>query len=493
MVRSVLSLELRKTFIRAAVVRKKGKQFLLSACAEVPRPGRQDALEHGPISAEDVKAVKQAMKKLPSVAVMVAPNSINLAMDRSKFLNMDQSQVSDALRWEAEAFSGVPAQQSMVGYEGLSTEAEKDNFTTTTDDLRVTVFPLTDFQDAKKVLAKEGLKLRRVYSDETCFAVAAGYVNADPDKLVAIVENDDTKVVRVHKGGTSSCQQVLSGVEDIKSHMANEDRPGLESMFLEPFQHLEGPECKILVGGAGGDEKKVTAFLGLTVGMEAVPIDLDCDQADHSGKAAYAVALGAALRELGIMPNSQRVGVTDAVPLKKKLEKMWYLPPAAGVVLIFVLLAFFHVWYQGRLESKIEKTRSLKNEVEEIQRHQAKYRTLKSKKSKLEQRLAELEKEEAFLKTGADARLKQLSNLFFFLMDEVPWEMTLNGIRQDGPRYFVLLGETLSTQAANEMAVKLQRQEWCASATLKDISPLTPQPKGERLAHQFRIDLYLRD
>lgn len=178
--KTILALELRTSVVRAAVVARARSGFSVLECVEVERPGTSDYDESTSLRREDVFAITKQLTRRPRNAVLVSASSINLAMDQTKFRNLKPTQVQEALRWEAEPFSGVPAQESMIGYERLDlgggASRGKGDFalgSSSQMELQVTVFPLGEFQDDKRLMAAQGLRLQRIYAEEACFPVAA--------------------------------------------------------------------------------------------------------------------------------------------------------------------------------------------------------------------------------------------------------------------------------------------------------------------------------
>lgn len=502
----ILSLEVSESSLRAAVVSSSGGNWTIEECAEVER-NNGGLEESGSLRVEEVKTLLEKLTSYPKLTVLVSPvaATINLSMEQVKLSNMKPPQICEALRWEAEPYSGIPATDSMIGYECISSvhasnqadsqmQADMQVSVEPRTDIRVTVFPQSKYKDMRELLGQAGLKLRRIYSDESCFPLAANFSDSTTDKIVVHVEPSQTKIVSIQNQSASSCYTIHVGSEAIRQHLDGNLNIDLDATFQESFGAVKDDTSKVYVSGLGGCDREIVAFIGLSIGMEAIPHEPFIENPEGADqRASFTVAIGAGLRELGFLDSQTQSGVSDAVPLSKQIQDRMYIAPVAGVVLLLVVFGLFYQQMKNdRLECDAE-TKSLENEAKSRQSAINNFNALKKKMAQLKAEEILWLAEEEFLNETADMRLQQVENFLDKLPKAAPNTISLNELVRESDGQYVILGEGLDARSINELAVLLQNEDWCAGALVSELSPLFQRGTGRNPVHKFRIDIRLAE
>ncbi len=483
--KTILALELCESVIRAAVVARRGAGgYGVIECVEVPR-GERDYADEAVVSAEDIAAVTARLGSKPGATVLVSHDvrTVHLGMDQNKLREMKPSQIQQALRWEAEAYSGVPAADSMVGYELPDGAGSRKQV-----EIPVAVFATGDYRELKQTLADCRLRLKRLYSDEAALPPAAAFGNGQADALVAGVEEWKTTVFTIRANGPTTCTTVPIGAESIKKYLAGEGSAEVEATLRESFEAVDIPAQTVLVSGPGGDDETVVGFIGLAADRKAKPLPIRCEAGTAvAGKAKFAVAIGAGLRELGFARSSRTIGISDAIPLSRQIRKRVHIFPVAlaAVVLLGFLLAYLHIQHQeSRCKGELSDVRSRLREIESIAKD---IDGLKKRRARLEIQRKTIRGKTRFLTHGAGRELVLIESFLDALMELTPAEMQLSEISQDGENKYIITGEAMSLEPINKLATELQKQQWCAIAK----ASISTEDAGGKVVSRGSIEVTL--
>lgn len=485
----MLALELGDSVIRAAVVRGGPGRYVVTTCFEIPRLGGQYGSD-APLVSEEVAAVMKRLGGKADKFVLVGQDvrTAHLDMESSKLKAMKPLQIKEALRWEAEAYTGISGSEAMVGYELIG-----DWRSGKRADVQVSVCTADFYRQIKDIFSAVGLKLRRVYCEEACFPSAALSQSSRNELIVAHVGELTTKVVHIRSGQPVAFSSTAVGAEAVKSYLKDESTSGdLEDRLREPFVSIKTDDAELIVCGPGGCDESVVAFTGLSAGMKASPLRMQGEaMANRSDAPLYATAVGAAIRELGYVKNGRLAGITDAVPLGKQLRNRIHVFP---IVIVALLLAVFMGLHLMNHHQRTENEKSLaqaKTQLKKLKDKHAYYNALKRQLSTLRKTERRIQARQRFLDSGACGRIDLMEKFLDSLTKLVPQDMRLCEICKEGENRYVLHGEALSAGALNSLATALQNESWCLSASSKNVSRKTGKTQDAGQIYIGSIDVLL--
>jgi len=284
------------------------------------------------------------------------------------------------------------------------------------------------------------------------------------------------------------------GMDAIRKAVADGAPEDAAQALREPLLEAMGKAAgSVVVCGPGGTDPDVVRFIGECASMPATPLSISVGGRDVTDAPMYAAVIGAGLRELGFGGFARTIGVTDAVPLSKRVrDRIHVFPLVAVAVVVALFLGHYLLTRRARVSTE-GKLPALKARLKEIRGAHDRFNGLKNDSASLRNRKRDLLKNERFLNAVPGQRLEALDRLLAALAVAVPADMSLDEIRQNGENRFVICGRGLSVKSINGLAAALQREDWCVTAALRDVSPSKPAPQNSGPVYECRIELLLHN
>ena len=468
--RKILAVEIVGANLIGAVAVAKGKKISILNFVSIERTSATDDLPD-PVN---ISEIMERLDYQSGHVVLVTPlaRSVQITMNKAKVDKLRHYQLRDALRWEVEPYTGITGSVALVGAEKVS-PAEKEDLILLTEeeeelDVNVSVTEKNVYRAMKQIFKRSGLKLIRIYPPETCFFMPLFLETVDAARAVFDIGADYANFAIV-MGMQPKQINTYSLGKDVLTEIIDSGSSGEAGQSLEFLLSQVPAPFPLIVTGIGATSSKIIDFLSARCefGVEALGIS----RADKLGKSAhesmnavYAVAVGAAMREV----SGQRwrmIGISDSVPAIVRMKESAYLVPL-GATVIFAIALFGH--YQIMKNSKEEnKARSAKMaiEVKGKKQKQDTYEKLLTKSQDLEKKTGQVHEQIAFIKGGSDDNLIHLGHVLgaFFVL---PTEMMLQSLSQKED-HFIVAGKSFDPDAVGKFAVSLQRYPWCKSAEIK--------------------------
>ncbi|RJQ28614.1 MAG: hypothetical protein C4589_06145 [Peptococcaceae bacterium] len=466
---SVLALEFDGPFIRSAVVRRKPLKYEISHCLQIERT----EMENEPLSFDELAMITAQIPKCPRRVVVVNPQVmvLEITMEKKRLQKLEPFNLpynlKEALRWESEAYTGLPALETLTGYEpGRPDQAGLVN-------IQVSAFPLADYQFLKETLAEKGFKLTRVYPPEFCFTSAALFAEGKKDKNMVVVSvgAQNTSFTLLEKGRLAAYRMLPAGTEQIRAaYFAGQTETAFAQDIFESWDSVQWP---VVVCGPGGlDETVVHYFrekLGLAAEALLLPVGKPPDPALPGTE--FAAAVGAGLREL-YFPHwrSRRIGVDDGIPLLKLATEKAYFVPATTLVALLILFGAHYLWLKhqtGRSQAQLAKQTQ---KVEAIRAAVARIADLEKKAKEQEKIRAFIDRKLYFLDRGLSGYSRLLSASLGALRQDAPPDLKFMEIQLlSTDDQYMVAGESSTTASIHNLALALQKADWCVFAKVEEI------------------------
>jgi Tfp pilus assembly protein PilN len=471
----ILALEIDGPVIRCAVVARTGlKKVRISQCESFARLEEEGA----PLGADELTMVTARLTVIPRDCVAVIPGAALLQVALPETAGgkrkgkLRGGKLAAALRQETEAYTGMAAAEMLLGYERLP---EEEN------EFWVTAFPLEEYRHLKETLAEGGLKLRRVYPPDCCFAVAASRF-APPGRerrLVLEAGRQNLRLAAIERGRLYSCRTAPLFAEQPYREATREDwegwlaELGLERAELARVWHAEPPAegpRELVVTGAGSLEEAAAAlqsfFNGGAVAL-AMPVD---GTAGGVCGGDYAAVVGAALRELLMPWFGRALGVSDRLPLLQTVARKAYLAPVSVLLLAFLVFGGHYLLITRQIGAAQGELATLEREREEVRAAVARMQGDEKKVTELTDKRRLAADKVDYLQNRLPAYGRLLHAVLAAMEAEGGTAIKFVRIELlDRGAQFIVSGESADSVSIHRLAVALQGERWCAFAKVEEI------------------------
>jgi hypothetical protein len=477
----VLALEIDGPVIRCAVLARKGlKKVAISKYESFARLEEEGA----PLSADELSMVTARLPALPQDCVVVTPRAafLQVALPEMQAASGKKGwarkargrMLAAALRQETEAYTGMAAEEMLLGYERLP-EVENEFW--------VTAYPLEEYLQLKEVLAASGLKLKRVYPPDCCFAVASTHFMT-PGAGQCLVIDAGAGALRLAKYERGRLYSYRSIPLFETRQFAEFNRKDWERLMTElglekaelartwAGKEKEGVPA-LAVTGVGSLEASVPVFLQSFLDQEVKALLMPAGELVTAGACGgdYATVVGAALRELlyPFLPG-RALGVSDQPPILQLAAQKAYLAPVAVVLLSFLVLGGHYFLIVRQIEAAEAELAVLAREREEVRGAVARMQEDEKKVTEFTEKRLLLADKVDYLQN----RLPQYGRLLYAVLSAMDAEAGMNikfvqiELLEQG-RQFIVSGESADSGSIHRLAVALQGEEWCSFAKVEEI------------------------
>lgn len=447
---SVLVIEIDGSTLRAAVVRRKFRDFSVSRCITLER-----AEDSPMLTPADLAAVLARIEKCPKNVVVVSSQveMVEIAMDAKRLKKMKAYQIKEAVRWEAEPYMAAPATETLVGYE-RGPESPDGQVS-----LWVSMLAEESYQSLKKSLADNGLMLKRVYPPDVCFPVGALFSEKEKDMVVLDVSQENMRFALVEDRDITAFRTLPGNMAAAKAYLDGLPVPELEHVIKEISLDPSLGSRKLVITGPGGLDQEIVNFFGQKLMLEAAGLQRQCD--GHPAT-EFASVVGAGMRELYLLRDWKSAGIDDSIPLAKQLRERLHVFPllVAGTILVFFLGHYLLLDHQSK---KAEvRLASLQQERDEAKSRAERYQSLKQEEAKLKKEDKLLREKKDFLQTGSRDRHGDLETFFKALYSHSPAHTTIGLIAPGTAKgQWFVAGGSYSATSVLSLATRLQSELWC--------------------------------
>ncbi|WP_028571446.1 hypothetical protein [Desulfonatronum lacustre] len=479
--------------VRAALVRAKGREREIMEFVAVKAPEAGDDLP-GIAQLQEVRKRLNCKQNIQTVFVTPLARLVVLPMNRERVLSMRSHLLTEAVKWEAETYTGVPGNQSLAGVEVEKTRVEPGQIQEELEEIMVHVAVLEQnvYRAAKERFRLAGLKLSRVYPGEVCFHVPLLYQHEESDRGVLEIGTASSGFALLRGGSTLAINAMNVTAEMIRAHLDGRALPDLEDSLRFNFGQAPGP-LPVALTGVGAMDHRIVAFLRTLAPTGVEPVLLQrtsgLTTAGSEEGPMFATAAGAAMRELG-GKGMQTIGISDAVPAAVRIRQSIYLMPLAAASFLFVVLLGHNLLMRYQEKDLLEQRRGIETQLSERKKEHDEANRLQGDIQKVDERIRELREQLKYIRDDWDTPLQARIDMYDALIRNLPETVALIGIRHDqreSGRY-VVSGEAVSPSAILEFALRL-REEAGMSVDVQRLEP-QQQTRGKGSAsHRFVMHL----
>ena len=452
--KQVVAIELGLNAIRVVKVKKEGERAVVLSSARIERSG------------EDV--FRNMGKLLKGNGEFRGPGII--VTDQVKFLagelnmggaeKLSDDKLNAAARWEIEPYLDFPPSDGLFTCQLQPYLARENNIP-----VLISAIKRTGYSGFSDLLKDCGIDLRRVYSPEGALAFASGLPADGKNKVIIDYRKTSIKGVCLTEKGPSVFQDL-----PIVAGAAAADEP-VRNMIYDLTASAGGAQECVITGSAVSEE----LIHGLKTELENVRIwgledfgGVDFDQAVTDFGPGYALAVGAALQEIGLAGEGL-LGVTDRVSVidsvTQRLSEYRRLIPAFAIGLFLLIVAGHYVMTSASISQYASKIKQLKVEKQKL------LGPLKEKES-LSRRLTDLIQKKEYLEKILPALNRNVLNLFAAISDSknIPVDVVLNRVNQKNDGSFSLEGNAMRGRSIIDFNRVLSKLESCEATVLEKVN-----------------------
>jgi hypothetical protein len=492
--RPCLGIEMGGNELRAVLVRKGARRSEIADYLFMPDvDSGNEELPSIPLLKETAQRLN-VRGRIPAVYTSAQVRAATLPMSRTRVQRMRRQLLIDALKWEAEAYTGIPGYQALIGLEVERPRIEPGQVVEESDEIMVHVAAIEAnvYRALRERFRLAGLTLMRAYPPDYCFQVPLLELHPHADRGVLEIGATASRFALLKGGDTLAINTMNITQEMIHQELDGRSIPDLETTLRYNLEQAPGP-YPVAVTGVGALCDQTLAYLQRLAPQGVEPLKLArasaLTAAGQEEGPAMATVAGAALRELGGR-DLRQIGVTDAVPFATQVRRSAYVMPLATASLLFVLLLVhyglmvqqerrFNV-QRAELEQDLGERRA---ELSEAQRLQAEIETISDRISLLSRQLA-------YVRGDWDQALRTKVLVYEGLRRQLSPSIALARIQQDPSEEnrFIITG--MGPSAAEIMAFALRLQESGVAAAV-DVPQLvrTDKARVKGVSHRFTIHL----
>ena len=465
----VVSIDLGKHSIKAAVVRKQGDGAVISSCAEIDRT-------HDDIY-QDLADMLERVKIGSGRAIIVTDQVRFLASELSipPDKKLPEDKLLSAVAWEMEPYLDFPPAEGLLTYQLQAHETGGD-----TTPVLISAVDRGTYARFSEILKGQRLTLYRAYSPEGAFASASRLPGKDKSKIVIDCRQDSIRSVFLLTTGPFVFQNLPGDVRDIEESLRE---------ITRDMTAAAGRADEIVIAGDGISDD-VVHDLKPEFGnvrpwtLEDGPVRVELGPGILDFGPRYATAMGAALQELKV-GTLVPFGVTDRVSLiksiTKRVKKDKLILPAAMLTLFFVAVTVHFVTIKVSISRCTSEIKVLNEEKKRLLIPIEKKKDLLDKIKKVNEKIDYLEET---LCIGQ----KNLLTVLYGISSLRPNDMVLTEISQNEDGSFTIEGNALQGRSVAYFSNKLSALKFCKKATISTMNN-EGISEGVLFPYHFIIDI----
>lgn len=471
MAREVLAVEVTGDEIRGAVMRGSRRRLQIVDFAQLKKEDDNDDLP----SVEAIRTLAERLRFAAGRAVFVSPmaRAFELRMDRVKVVAMKRRQLLEAVRWEAEPYTGIAGTNALISMRYDPKRKGNDSDVGYDDDqapITVSAIERNVYRAVRERFRQAGFKLARAYPPDVTFYMPLMMEKSDVPRAILEVGQDYSNFAIVRGRNPEQISTMAFSLESLAVHLSEDGySQGLEDSLRFMARQVPGPD-PLIISGSGAADDAVVAYIGGLCPHGARPLYLSrsagiSDTGDEAEYAAFGTVAGAAIREL-LGGRERELGVNDELSPGERLKKSAYLFPVA-VTGITLTLLFGHYGYMRHKET-VHKHR-----IEELNREVKERKAKMEEQERLHKELTQVNasitlagRKIAFAGGQADNDLRALSAILKDFARITPDKVILVSFSRDDTGKLSLTGAAVGQGVIGRFISGIQRLDWCESAVL---------------------------
>ncbi|AFS78284.1 fimbrial assembly family protein [Gottschalkia acidurici 9a] len=513
---SILVIETNEQVIRACVLKKGIKGYSLVDCIKIPKESGYEIL-----TSDELLAVMSRITNCPKNVVIVTSLAtiIETSMDKDKVKKMTHSYLKEAIKWEIEPFITDSVTDSIVGYEIIkkSREEMKD---IEENQIWVSVISKNEYEDIKRIMDEEGLKLKRIYPTDSCIAETAMYTSKVKNKIIIDIGEKVTKLVQILNGRITEYKELSLGVDDIHVYLDNLNYDDLIKIFNDSLQQWEGSKEdtiskvsnymdisfykwndskeEIILSGIGASDEIILDFFtkNISSNIEVVYIEINqLSEFSELKETEFAAILGAGIRELSINRSLKTIGIDDTIELSRIIRERVHIMPIVALVSILVVFIGHYGFIKYRTVRVNSQITTLEGKKAEIEGKSQKYEALKNDKEQIEKSIAKDNEQIELLRWGIRENTDTVAQILKAVQENSTINLhSVNVLIDNQNKNYSVTAESSEARDLNNFIVGIQGKEWCEYADIKNIDEI--ESKGDedeenqkKINYSFSIDI----
>ena len=443
----VVSIDLGKHSIKAAVVRKQGDGVVISSCVEIDRT-------HDDVC-QDLADMLERKKIGSGRAIIVTDQVRFLASELS--IPPDKKPPEDkllsAVAWEMEPYLDFPPAEGLFTYQFQAHKTGGD-----TTPVLISAVDRGTYARFSEILKAHRLSLYRAYSPEGAFASAARLPEKDKSKIVIDCRQDSIRSVFLLTTGPFVFQNLPGDVRGIEESLRE---------ITRDMTAAAGRADEIVVAGdvasddvVRGLESEFGNIRPWTLEDGPVRVELGPGVLDFGPR--HATALGAALQELKL-GTLVPFGVTDRVSLiksvTKRVKKDKLILPAAMLTLFFVAITVHYATIKVSISRCTSEIKVLNEEKKRLLIPIEKKKDLQDKIKKINEKID-------YLEETICIGQKNLLTVLYGISSLRPNDIVLTKFFQNENGSFTIEGNALQGRSVTYFSNKFSALKFCKKATI---------------------------
>lgn len=476
--KKVISIHIGRHSLKGVVVRRDGKRVVIVSAAQV---------EIDTDAAYDMNKIGRALSSLLN-ELGSYPKAGIIVTEQVKFLaselgippgkKLPEDRLTAAVAWEMEPYVDFPVPEGLFAY-----RLQPDKTRIDATPVLISAMGKGEFATMAEIFKDFHITLRRTYSPEGAFALASMARTTGQNRIVINCQQDTINGIFLKATAEPSVFQSLPVEPGIPLEKQ------LQLMIDELIASAGGEAEEVIIAGdivIDGSVDSPTMELPQNARFwqpEKDPGGFDVRVETADVGPAYAVAVGAAIQELGLV--GRPMGVTDKIPLIKRVRERVHLAPAAALVI--VILCFF-----GHYAFVKSRTAHYTSEVKELEEKKKVFTQSRDERTGLTSRQRDITEKKKYLER-LPGRQRNLLLLLSGIPGVLPDTMVLENVTQEDAATFSIAGSALQASSIGLFVNQLSRLEACKQVRVKAITKQDESKEKGALPYGFSVDLTLKE
>ena len=473
----IIAVDLDDFFIKVVEVKKQGKKAVVLSTAQAERTGTG--------LADDLESLFKScgIKKGKCILISEQVKFLSSELNIKRGDKLSDEKLNAAAAWEMEPYLDFPPAEGLFSCRVHAGKEDDENLS-----VLISAIDSAVYKEFSERLKQFGLEVTRVYAPEGALLSVSSLPEKGKNKAVINRRHASIRGVMLDSSGPSGFQEFPT------DNLSPEAHEPVRDLIYDLTATTGGAEEVIITGSSVSEEliqKLKDEITNVRIWGQEDFGGVDFEPGVDDLGPQYAIAIGAALQELGF-DQASPLGVTDRIPVFRNIISRFNqdkrLLPAVCISLFLILTAGHWAYVNTsitRYSSEIKRLKAVRERL---------LKPLQEKKRLSEKKTAIIRKYK-YLQEVIPRQNSTLTSLLSALSEKIPVDVVINKLEQNQDGSFYLDGNAFRGRSIIEFNNSLSQIEHFKTTILETIKRIK-DPSGSRkkmLPYNFTIMIQVKN
>ena len=475
--KKIIAVDLDDFFIKVVEVKKKGKKAFISSTAQIERT------EKG--LADDLESLFKSCGIKKGKCIVISEQVKFLASDLNikNTGKLSDEKLNAAAAWEMEPYLDFPPAEGLFSCRVHAGKEDEENLP-----VLISAIDSGLYKELSEQIKQFGLEVTRVYAPEGALLSVSRLPEKGKNKAIINRRHSSVRGVMLDSVGPSGFQEFPT------DNLSSEPHEQVRDLIYDLTSATGGAEEIVITGSVVSEElvqKLKDEIINVRIWGQEDFGGVDFEPTVDDLGPRYALAIGAALQELGL-DQAAPVGVSDRIPVFQNIITRFNqdkrLLPAVCISLFLILIAGHWSYVNTSITRQSSKIKRLKA---------VKQRLLKplQEKKRLSERQAAIIRKYEYLQQIIPRQNSALMALLAAVSKKIPVDVVINKLEQEQDGSFYLDGNAFTGRSIIEFNNSLSQLARFKTTILETIKrdEDSSSPRKKMLPYNFSIRIQVKN